>query len=134
MPRRSPPPNADSAPEGPRILVVDDDPQLRQVIRQALEEDGLAVETAADGRQALDQATRRRPRLVVLDMGLPLLDGAGFAAKLHALYGDEVPLLVITADGHVVEKARRVGACAYLAKPFELDALSAAVQQALDGR
>jgi DNA-binding response OmpR family regulator len=117
----------------PPILVVDDDPQLRHVIQLALEEEGLAVETAADGRQALDQATRRRPRLVILDMGLPLLDGAGFAAELRAIYGDGVPLVVITADGHVVEKAHRVGARAHLAKPFELDDLAAAVQQVLGG-
>jgi DNA-binding response OmpR family regulator len=121
-------------PEVPPILLVDDDPQMRHVIRSALEDDGLAVETAADGRQALDQASRRRPRLVILDMGLPLLDGVGLAAELRALYGDGVPLVVITADGHVVEKARRVSARAYLAKPFELEELSAAVQQALGGR
>jgi DNA-binding response OmpR family regulator len=118
----------------PPILVVDDDPQMRHVIQSALQEEGLTVETAADGRQALDRARRRRPRLVILDMGLPLLDGVGLAAELRALYGDGVPLVVITADGHVVEKARRVGARAYLAKPFELDGLSAAVQQALGDR
>jgi DNA-binding response OmpR family regulator len=118
----------------PPILVAEDDPQLRRVMQMALEEEGLVVETAADGRQALAQATRRRPRLVILDMGLPLLDGAGLAAELRAIYGDSVPFLVITADGQVVEKARRVGARAYLAKPFELDELSAAVQQVLDRR
>jgi DNA-binding response OmpR family regulator len=133
MPRRSPQRQSGGTPEVPPILVVDDDPQLRHIIRLALEEEGLAVETAADGRQALDQASRRRPRLVILDMGLPLLDGAGFAAELRAIYGDGVPLVVITADGHVVEKADRVGARAHLAKPFELDDLAAAVQQVLGG-
>jgi DNA-binding response OmpR family regulator len=107
---------------------------VRHVIRSALEEEGLTVETAADGRQALDQATRRRPRLVILDMGLPRLDGAGLAAALRAIYGDGLPLLVITADGHVVDKARRVGARAYLAKPFDLDDLAAAVRQVLGER
>jgi DNA-binding response OmpR family regulator len=134
MPRRSPQRHRGGTPEVPPILVVDDDPQLRHVIQLALEDEGLAVETAADGRQALDQATRRRPRLVILDMGLPLLDGAGFAAELRAIYGDGVPIVVVTADGHVAEKAHRVGARAHLAKPFELDDLAAAVQQVLGER
>jgi DNA-binding response OmpR family regulator len=134
MPRQRSEPKHGRTPAVPPILVVDDDAEMRHVIRVALEEEGLAVETAANGRQALDQATRRRPRLVILDMGLPVLDGAGLAAELQAIYGDGVPLLVITADGHVVEKARRVGARAYLAKPFELDALSAAVHQTLGTR
>ena len=134
MPRQAPQPSRGGTPEVPPILVVDDDPQLRHVIRLVLEEEGLTVETAADGRQALDQATRRRPRLVILDMGLPLLDGAGLAAELRVIYDDGLPLLVITADGHVAEKARRVGARAYLAKPFELDDFAAAVQQVLGER
>jgi DNA-binding response OmpR family regulator len=116
------------------ILVVDDDPQLRYLIRWALEEDGLVVETAADGHQALEQATRRRPRLVILDMGLPLLSGREVAARLQAIYGDGVPIMIITADGHVVDKARRVGARRYLAKPFELDELRGAVQGVLGER
>ena len=113
------------------ILVVDDDPQFRYMIRWALEEDGLVVETAADGRQALEQATRRRPCLVILDMGLPLLSGEVLAAELQAIYGEEIPVVVISADGHVVDKARRVGARWYLAKPFELDELLGAVQGVL---
>ena len=134
MPRQAPQPSRGGTSGVPPILVVDDDPQLRHVIRLVLEEEGLTVETAADGRQALDQATRRRPRLVILDMGLPLLDGAGLAAELRAIYDDGLPLLVITADGHVAEKARRVGARAYLAKPFELDDLAATVQHVLGER
>jgi len=128
----APPDRGDPSQECP-ILVVDDDPQLRHVIRLTLEEEGLTVETAADGHQALARATRYRPRLVVLDMGLPRLDGAALAVELRAILGQSLPLLVISADGNIVEKARRVGARAYLAKPFELDALAAAVQQMLGG-
>ena len=134
MPRRSAQSDRDGPQEVSPILVVDDDPRMRHVIRSTLEEEGLAVETAADGPQALAQATRIRPRLVILDMGLPLLDGAGLAGELRAIYGDSLPFVVISADGHVVEKARRVGARAYLAKPFELDELAAAVRQVLGER
>ncbi len=126
--------NPAGAAEMSSILVVDDDPELRHVIRWALEEDGWAVETAADGQEALEQATQRRPRLVILDMGLPRLDGEGLAAGLRAVYGDALPILLITADGHAIDKARRVGARAHLSKPFEIDELCAAVQHTLGGQ
>jgi CheY-like chemotaxis protein len=113
------------------ILVVDDDPEIRQMIQWALEDEGWTVETAADGRQALEQATRSRPSLVVLDMGLPLVDGAGVATGLYAAYGPTIPIVVVTADGHAAEKANRVGARAHLAKPFEIDALCDTVRSAL---
>jgi CheY-like chemotaxis protein len=121
----------DGAVGGPSILVVDDDPEVRRVIQGTLEDEGWTVETAADGQQALERARRRRPRLVLLDMGLPRLDGDGVAAGLRGAYGDAVPIVVVTADGQAVEKARRVGARAYLAKPFDLDDLCAVVQQIL---
>jgi two-component system OmpR family response regulator len=111
------------------ILVVDDDPGLRQVIQWALEEEGWLVQTAADGRQALAHAKRRRPRLVVLDMGLPELDGVAVAAELRRLYGESLPIVVITADGHAAAKARRVGARAHLSKPFDIDDLCDTVQR-----
>jgi CheY-like chemotaxis protein len=117
--------------DGQAILVVDDDPEVRRVIQGTLEEEGWTVETAADGLQALEWARRSRPRLVVLDMGLPRLDGHGVAAGLRSVYGDAVPILVVTADGQAVEKARRVGARAHLSKPFDLDDLCAAVQHVL---
>lgn len=115
------------------ILVVDDDAQIRRTVRWALEDEGLPVVTAADGRQALDRAAAQPPALVVLDMGLPRLDGDGVAGGLHALYDGRVPIVVITADGSAAEKARRVGAVSYLAKPFEIDDLIAAVRHALAG-
>src|SRR3954454_4385978 len=123
----SPPSRQQDALDRRPILVVDDDPEIRYVVQSALEDEGWLVATASDGREALAQATARRPQLVVLDMGLPLLDGDGVAAGLRTIYGDAVPVVIITADGHAAEKARRVGARAHLAKPFELDALCAAV-------
>jgi DNA-binding response OmpR family regulator len=124
-------PDRGSAAERPALPPGAADPELRHVIRWALEEEGWAVETAADGQQALEQARRRRPRLVILDMGLPRLDGNGVASGLRTVYGDTVPIVVITADGHAVDKARRVGAHAHLSKPFEIDDLCAVVQRAL---
>ena len=127
---------ADASPTGETpspasILVIDDDPQMRRVIRAALEDEGLTVETAADGPQALARGARRTPTLVVLDMSLPGIAGADVASRLRTAHGEALPILVITADGRPAEKARQVGAYAYLTKPFDLDALLAAVQRGL---
>jgi len=113
------------------VLIVEDDTDLRQTIQWTLEDEGLVVDTAGDGREALERATLRKPSLVVLDMGLPILDGNGVAAGLRAAYGESVTILTMTADGHAAEKATRVGAIGYLSKPFDLDMLIAAVWRAL---
>ncbi len=109
------------------VLVVDDDATIRQAVQWALEDEGLTVETAADGRQALKRAAARRPALVVLDMGLPLIDGAGVATALRTLHATAPPIVVITADGRASEKARQIGAVEYLSKPFEMARLVQAV-------
>lgn len=125
---------AGSATGDRHVLVVDDDRTLQQVIRWALEDEGLLVETAGTGSQAVERATRRRPALLVLDYGLPELDGAGVAAALRGAHDVPVPILLITADGRSAEKARRVGALDYLQKPFEVDDLVAIVRRLLGGR
>jgi DNA-binding response OmpR family regulator len=118
----------------PVVLVVDDDLQIRQTIRWALEEEGFVVETASDGQQALERATSARPALVVLDMRLPLVDGAAVADGLRSSLKVPPPIVLITADDRPAEKARRVGAYAYLEKPFELDDLVATVRRGLRAR
>ncbi len=114
------------------ILVVDDDPGLREIICEALEDDGLPVAVAADGMQALELAAQRRPELVVLDWGLPIVDGDVVASQLRQAHGDHLPILVITADGRAAEKARRARAFAYLHKPFDVNTLVSTVRRALD--
>ena len=113
------------------VLIVEDDTDLRQTIQWTLEDEGLVVETAADGQEALNRAAQRKPTLVVLDMGLPIIDGNGVAAGLHASYGNSVSILTMTADGRAAEKAKRIGAIGYISKPFDLDTLIDAVKQAL---
>jgi len=116
------------------ILVVDDDSHVLQMIQWVLEDVGFEVRTAVDGEDALTQARRHRPALVILDMGLPLLDGSQVAAELHTLYGAAVPIVLITADGHAAWKGKQIGASAFLRKPFEITDLVQAVQQTLHHR
>ena len=114
-----------------RILVIEDEEVLRETIQWMLEEEGWIVETATNGREALRLVERSRPSLVILDISLPLVSGDSVAVEVQRRYNGSIPILVITADGRAETKARRVGAFDYLSKPFDLDALIAAVQQGL---
>ena len=115
------------------ILVVDDDPGLREIIRETLEDEGFLVDVARDGLQALELAAQRRPELVILDWGLPVFDGDVVAARLRGIHGEDLRVLIVTADGRAAEKARRARAFAYLHKPFDVNALADVVRRGLDG-
>jgi DNA-binding response OmpR family regulator len=107
-----------------RILVVDDDPEIREAIQWFLEDGGFSVETAADGQEAVNRALQSRPALIVLDLGLPLLNGEQVADAVRAAYDPPPPIVVVTAGGSVAARAARCGAVAYLAKPFDLAKLA----------
>ena len=116
---------------GGLVLVVDDDPQIRQSLCWTLEDEGMVVEAAGDAAEALERAAARQPSLVILDMGLPGGTGTAVAAGLRKRYAQEIPILLITADGRAAEKARAVGAFAYLHKPFDLNRLVELVRERL---
>lgn len=123
--------HGDRSEAAPAVLVVENDPKMRDVAVWALEDEGFVVDAAAGRREAADRARRRPPALVVLDMGLPPYDGEAVAADLRATCGEHLPILVITADGRASEKARQVGAFAYLHKPFDIEQLVRLVRQKL---
>ena len=114
------------------ILVVEDERPLRETIQLLLEDEGMTVAPAANGRAALELASCERPALVVLDMALPLMNGDGVADGLHEMYGQDIPILLTTADGRAAEKALRVGAYAYLQKPFDIDVFLQEIKRGLD--
>jgi DNA-binding response OmpR family regulator len=107
-----------------RVLVVDDEPTIRELIADALREAGLAAETAANGADALRRMHHQRPHAIVLDLMMPILDGAGFRElmRLNQRYAD-IPILVVTAAYGAEEAAAGIGAAACLTKPFDLDEL-----------
>jgi DNA-binding response OmpR family regulator len=113
------------------VLIVEDDAMLRETLMWVLQDHGFDVALAIDGPDAVRQAALSRPGVVVLDMNLPGLDGAGVAAELRARYGGDLPILVVTADGQSRQKAERVGAYAFLHKPFDMNALVQQVQVGL---
>ena len=109
------------APTG-AVLVVDDEPAIAAMIRDALEDHGFRVITAANGIEALRVLDRNVPAVVLLDMQMPLLDGPGFARALRER-GLNVPVIVMTAGSSAARWAKELTADAYLSKPFDIDGL-----------
>jgi DNA-binding response OmpR family regulator len=119
---------------GPKVLLVDDEDQLRRVMRDLLERDGYEVTEAADGVQALDQIDRHAPDIVVLDLNLPGLDGYGVLSHLRSRSATaDIPVVVLTAKGDEDNEVRvfAMGADDFLTKPFRARALSARLQAVL---
>jgi two-component system OmpR family response regulator len=114
-----------------RVLVVDDDPTVSEVVARYLERDGYAVETVADGRTALDRALAEPPDLVILDLMLPGIDGLEVCRRLRALA--PVPIVILTARGQENDRivGLDLGADDYVAKPFSTKELVARVRAVL---
>lgn len=107
-----------------RVLVVEDDADLRNLLRSILEGEGYDVDAAHDGYEALRRLDHRAPDLIVLDLMMPRLDGAAFVAQLEQMgLRPGIPILVLSAAERGADEARRIGAEAYVSKPFELLAL-----------
>ncbi|NEA06389.1 response regulator transcription factor, partial [Streptomyces sp. SID10116] len=102
-----------------RILVVDDDPEVRAAVEDALTVEGHHVRGAADGHRALTAVAHWQPDLLVLDVMMPVMDGLAVCRQLRAA-GDRTPVLVLTALDSVSERVDGLdaGADDYLVKPF----------------
>ena len=113
-------------PPGSRILVVDDELPIRELVAQVLEDEGYLVEQAANGSEALLKVQLVRPDVIVLDLMMPVMDGWTFAQACHTLSGEPIPILVLSAGAQLAratEQLRVYGVHASLPKPFDLDAL-----------
>ncbi|WP_432423176.1 response regulator [Streptomyces pseudovenezuelae] len=117
-----------------RVLVVDDNKVIRQLIRVNLELEGLEVVTAADGAECLDVIHQVRPDVVTLDVVMPRLDGLRTAARLRSdPRTRELPLAIVSAcTQYEVESGLDVGVDAFLAKPFEPAELVRLVQELIE--
>ena len=118
-------------PTGP-VLVVEDDPAIRQLLCDAFETEGFDVATALDGEEAIRSARERRPAAVILDIGLPRVDGAGVADAIREAHGDSVPVFVVTASNRIQEASARIRALAYITKPFDVTDLVRQVRAAIE--
>lgn len=113
------------------ILIVEDDQAIAESLQELLETEGYRVKLAANGRKALEflRKTPTHPNLIVLDLMMPQMDGYQFRAeqemdpKLSL-----IPVVLMTADGHIEAKTFKIGAKAYLNKPLDIDQVLAAVK------
>ena len=118
----------------PKILVVDDEPDILLMLRMALEDEGYDVVLAADGEMAMSRIEEHSPDLVVLDLMMPVLDGYGVLGRLQS-QGSTLPVVVLSArsDQSDIDRALALGAAEFMSKPFDLDRLLALVAAKLDG-
>lgn len=102
-----------------KVLIVDDDPHIREVVMLFLQQAGFVVYTAVDGEDALAKLATLKVDLVILDVMMPNLDGWSLCSELRASY--EIPLLMLTAKGETTQKVKgfELGVDDYLVKPFE---------------
>ena len=116
---------------GPRVLVVDDEPPIRRFLRTSLANHGYDVFEAVDGREALTAVTVHRPDLVILDLGLPDMDGIEVTRRLREW--TQVPIIIVTVQEQEAAKitALDAGADDYVTKPFGMGELLARMRVAL---
>jgi two-component system response regulator MprA len=117
---------------GDRILVVEDDDDIREVMQEALSSEGFQVDVATDGLDALGKLDGggRHPLLILLDMMMPKMDGETFLRTLRGMPAHaEAPVVVISGNAAARETASNLHAAACLVKPFELDDLLGVVRR-----
>ena len=117
-----------------RVLIVDDEPQIRRFLRTSLSAHGYRVTEAACGREAIAQTATERPELVLLDLGLPDMDGLEVIHRLREW--STVPIIVVSVRGQEVKKVEALdgGADDYVTKPFGMGELLARIRAALRHR
>jgi len=117
--------------ENATVLVVDDDPVVRDIIATLLEEDGYQVDTARDGEEGLRRATEHQPDAIILDVNMPVMDGWQFLDAWRDRPAERrAPVLVLSTVRDWAEAMRR-GAKAYLSKPFDLETLEITLSSVL---
>jgi DNA-binding response OmpR family regulator len=119
------------AGEAPRILVVDDEPELRRVLAEYLTKHGFAMRTAAGGKELDAQLGEKAADLLILDINMPGENGLSIARRVRA--GSDVPILMLTAADEVVDRVvgLEIGADDYVTKPFDLRELLARIRTIL---
>jgi CheY-like chemotaxis protein len=110
-----------------RVLVVDDDADVRHAITATLADEGYEVLAAPHGAAALDLISQAPPRAILLDMRMPVMDGWEFSRTYRRLPGPHAPIIAVTAATDAAARAAQIDADGYLAKPFEVNEMLAVV-------
>ena len=113
------------------VLVVDDEPMIRLLLRQALELDNFDVSVAKDGVDALEKVKENQPDVLVLDIMMPKMDGIAVCKALRkAQETAQIPIILLSGQAHYSKRELlRTGASRYLPKPVEIDALVGSIRE-----
>ncbi|WHZ02673.1 response regulator transcription factor [Neobacillus sp. YX16] len=116
-----------------KILIVDDDLHIRELIHVILSKEGLSTTEAADGKAALSLLETEKIDLIILDIMMPNMDGWAFCREVRSYYSDTLPILMLTAKGETAQKVKGfgLGADDYMVKPFAAAELIARVKALL---
>jgi two-component system chemotaxis response regulator CheY len=107
---------------GKRVLVVDDDPDIRELLFTALEDEGFEVVPAGNGQEALAIIATFRPDVIVLDLMMPVMDGWQFAREMRAR-DEDIPIVLLSAARDLGTHAKALSAADIIEKPFDLSEL-----------
>jgi two-component system response regulator MprA len=113
-----------------RLLVLEDDPVLREVLLSLLEDEGYDVRQASDGATGIALLNDWHPDAILLDLMMPMMDGASFLE--HKPVSELPPVILLSAVRDLSEQAERLGAAGYVRKPFDLDVLLNAVRDVIE--
>ncbi len=115
----------------PRVLVIDDDDAICEILREALTDEGYAVATVPHGAAALELVKHHQPAVIILDLRMPIMDGWSFAEQYRRLAKPPASLILLSALKDAEDSAKRMGASAFIQKPFELDEVIAQVERCI---
>jgi CheY-like chemotaxis protein len=113
------------------VLIVDNDKDLLDLLAFVLSAEGYDVETASDGREALGAVEKGMPKLILLDMKMPVMNGWEFAEEFHERYDDKAPIVVVTAAENAGKRAEEIRANGWISKPFDVGTLIDVVRRQL---
>jgi len=114
-----------------KVLVIDDDDELADVVRQVLRDSGYSVATVRHGAAALELVRHISPDLILLDLTMPIMDGWSFATQYRRMAKDGARIMLLTANPHASEIATQMGADGYIGKPFTVEDLVTKVRAEL---
>ncbi len=114
-----------------KVLVVDDDDELAEVVRQVLRDAGYSVATVRHGAAALELVKHVEPELILLDLSMPIMDGWPFVAQYRRIAKHDARIVLLTGNASAPEIARTLGADGYITKPFDMKDLVAMVGREL---
>jgi two-component system chemotaxis response regulator CheY len=114
------------------VLLIDDDTDIRDAITQILEYEGYTVFAACNGKEGFEILNTKRPKLILLDLMMPVMNGWEFKTQLNTKPElAQIPVVILSADGNVSERVNAIGVSGYLKKPIQLDTLLDTVKKYL---